>query len=202
MRTYESGRMGCAILPASSGNWACRSRETSSMRFTAREFMSELNSCKTKTEPHSQMLSLAVCIHPAPSDAQSAVFRLSIICRACSNLSLGAQPALLKAPSHSKQASPKLLGLKRLSMQAIDIQTAIQTSDDDFCTRSLQASCRKQLAKEMFWCTRSFKATEVSLPIRPESYCHMRPEFTVFEFTVNSEKPNVRKSEPKVRKHA
>ena len=51
MRTYESGRMGWAMLPASSGNCACRRRETSSIRLTALEFMSELNSCSTAGEP-------------------------------------------------------------------------------------------------------------------------------------------------------
>ena len=37
--------MGCAMEPASSTNCAVRSRDTSSIRFTGREFMSALNSC-------------------------------------------------------------------------------------------------------------------------------------------------------------
>lgn len=36
--------MGCAIAPASSGNWAARRRHTSSMRLTGRDPMSALNS--------------------------------------------------------------------------------------------------------------------------------------------------------------
>ena len=46
--------MGCAMEPASSVNCAVLSLETSSMRFTGREFMSELNSCAIQTHSSSK----------------------------------------------------------------------------------------------------------------------------------------------------
>ena len=48
--------MGCAMDPASSVNCAVLSLDTSSMRFTGREFMSELNSCTGARECCSRRL--------------------------------------------------------------------------------------------------------------------------------------------------
>ena len=46
---YDSGRIGCAIGPPSSGNWCARSTRTFSMRTTARLPTSLENSWSRKT---------------------------------------------------------------------------------------------------------------------------------------------------------